>query len=348
GHELLVHTAAATARRVSVLVLAHPDETIPLVDREAWLAETFEDFSNVTVAGGMDPHPIDYDEPTVWDLHVREFRAVLGTVTDEPVTAVYSSEAYGDELARRFDARHVPVDPDRALVPMSSTAVRRDPVACWEQLPRAVRGGLARRVVVVGAESTGTTTVSRALTDALRARGGAHGLTRWVPEHGRAATVTKLAEARARAALARDAPPDAADLHWPTEEFEAIAAEQNRLEDVLAREGGPVLVCDTDAFATAIWHERYVGHRSPAVESLGRHHPLYLLTHHEGVPFEQDGMRDGEHIRTWMTGRFEETLAETGRRFVVLHGSIRERVDRAMEAVDELLAAGWGVEGHQL
>jgi len=44
-----------------------------------------------------------------------------------------------------------------STVPVSGSAVRRDLVAHWEFLSPPVRGGLALRVVVLGAESTGTT-----------------------------------------------------------------------------------------------------------------------------------------------------------------------------------------------
>lgn len=341
GHELLVRTAAAVSERVTVLILAHPDEALPLDDRVAWLAATVDDLAHVTVAGGDDPHPIDYDDAAIWDLHEREFRRVLAEVTDEPVTAVFSSEPYGAELARRFGAVPVCVDPARTLEPVSGTAVRADPVARWEHLPPPVRAGLARRVVVIGAESTGKTRLCRDLADGLRARGAGHGLTRWVPEVGRDRTISLQAEAAARAALVGEPPPPLEDLAWPTSEFVAIAAAQNRREDHLAAAGGPVLVCDTDAFATGIWHERYVGHRDPEVDALARRHPLYLLAHHEGAPFVQDGIRDGEHIRAWMTDRFLTELAATDRPFVVLTGTWAERRATALAAIDDLLADGW-------
>ena len=108
--------------------------------------------------------------------------------------------------------------------------------------------------------------------------------------------------------------------------------------------GGPLVVCDTDAFATAIWHERYVGHRDAQVEAIAEQDrgKLYLLTHHDGVPFEDDGLRDGESIREWMTARFVERIQETGRRCVVLHGDRDARLAAALRAVDEILAEGWG------
>ena len=344
GHDLLFRSAAAASDRLSILVLANPGEGIALQERLDWIRDMLADLPHVTIAGGIDPHPIDYDDPLVWDLHEAAFRAVLATVTDQPVTAVFSSEPYGDELARRFNCIHAPIDIGRMLVPISSTRVREDPVAAWEFLPPAVRGGLARRVVVLGAESTGTTTVARRLADRLRRIGGSHGLTRYVPEYGRDVSVEKLGAATARAAVAGLPRPDMDDLTWSTREFIQIAVTQNRMEDEQARIGGPVLVCDTDAFATGIWHERYRGDPSEEVDGLARHHPLYLLTHHDGVPFVQDGLRDGEGIRTWMTERFAEALERSGRRYVVLTGAPEERVEQAMDAIDDLVRSGWGFD----
>lgn len=68
---------------------------------------------------------------------------------------------------------------------------------------------------------------------------------------------------------------------------------------------------------------------------------LYLLTHHDGVPFEQDGIRDGEAIRAWMTQRFIERMRETGRPYLVLDGSREQRLAQAAAAVRELRAKAW-------
>jgi HTH-type transcriptional repressor of NAD biosynthesis genes len=113
-----------------------------------------------------------------------------------------------------------------------------------------VRGGLARRVVVVGAESAGRTTLAENLASHLRVTGGSHGLTRWVGEYGRDYTVALLARTRAEAQLSSRPAPGMDALVWPSSAFVEIAMEQNRREDEEARKGGPVLVCDTDACAT--------------------------------------------------------------------------------------------------
>ncbi|MBK9032193.1 MAG: AAA family ATPase [Myxococcales bacterium] len=335
GHHHLVRTAAAGAARVTVVVMAATVESLALADRVAWLREVHAADANVTVVGIRDDHPVDYTSDAIWRAHVELMLAAARTVTETPVDAVFTSEPYGDELARRLGARHVAVDPPRAAHPVSGTQVRADPVAHWDALAPCVRGHLAWRVVLVGAESTGKTTLAEALAERLRARGGAFAAAAWVPEVGREVTAHKLAALGPDAAMAA--------LAWDTADFVDIARAQAAREAALARASAPVLVCDTDAFATGVWHERYRGAPADAVDALGAAAPyhLYLATHHDDVPFAQDGLRDGEHVRAWMTARFAERLTATGRRWQWLRGDRAAREGAALAAIDRLLAAGW-------
>ncbi|MFI1396435.1 AAA family ATPase [Streptomyces sp. NPDC020681] len=331
GHHHLVRTAADRCELLTVLVCAASVETIPLAERVAWMREVHP---GVRVVGAVDDIPMDLNDPAVWDAHMAVFRAAV----PEPVDAVFTSETYGEELGRRFGAESVCLDPDRTLYPVSGTAVRKDPVGCWDFLQPPVRAALARRVVVLGAESTGTTTMARALTEHYRRRGGVWARTRCVPEYGREFSERKLARLRAERPGA-----DWAEVSFTSAEFPVIAARQAELEEEAARAGSPLLFCDTDAFATTVWHERYLGGRSDEVARIaarGRQH-LWLLTDHEGVDFEDDGLRDGEQLRPWMTGRFREELARTERRTVTLTGPHEQRLAAAVAAVDALLDEGW-------
>ncbi|MFC7529554.1 AAA family ATPase [Actinoplanes sp. GCM10030250] len=330
GHHALIEAAAAVCERVTVVVAPSSGESIPLELRLEWLRAAHG--PAVRFAGVYDDHPIDYDDPAVWELHMAVFRAAAGTGR---VDAVFSSEAYGTELARRFHAEAVVVDPERTRIPVSGTAIRADPVANWAYLGPGARGWLARRVVVVGAESTGTTTMARALARHYRLRGGVWADTRWVPEYGRELTERKLA------GLRRDRQEATVfDVTWDRDDFVAVAAAQNAAEDQAARSGSPVLFADTDAFATTIWEERYLGSTSPAVRDLVREPDLYLLTDDAGVPFDDDGLRDGEHIRQWMTGRFRTELVVRGVPYAVLAGPYAHRLRTAIALVDGLLAGG--------
>jgi HTH-type transcriptional repressor of NAD biosynthesis genes len=333
GHHHLIRTAAAASVRTTVAVLASSVESIPLSARVSWLAEEHRNDPGVLVLGDMDQHPTDYESDAVWSAHVDIFRSVLsrraildGDPAGASVDAVFTSEPYGDELADRLDAQHVLVDLPRSVHAVSGTAVRADPMAHWTELAAPARAGLAARIVVVGAESTGTTTLSQALAAHYRAT--------WVQEYGRTHTEQKLAALTALTGAGR-----VEDLVWTVGDFIDVARRQAAAEDTAAPHS-PILVCDNDPWAATVWCERYLGTAYPQViEAVGDRRPhLYLLTDYCGVPFVQDGLRDGEHLREWMTTLFERRLAERGVPWLRLTGTYQERLAQAIDASEILLA----------
>ncbi|MFW0782998.1 AAA family ATPase [Gordonia sp. CPCC 206044] len=309
GHHHLIRTAEQHCRSVTVEVIGSSVETISVADRAAWMREIHP---VVRVAATVDDTPIDFDSAAAWDAHMLTITGLL----DEPVDAVFTSDAYGAELARRLDATWVRVDPDRTVNPVSGTAVRDDLAGHWSMLATPVREGLIRRVVIVGAESTGTTTLAQALADSLG--------TLWVPEYGREYSAIR---------------PGGPFAPWRTDEFDLIVERQRHAERSAARRcPTPTLICDTDVLATAVWHERYVGRSSPTVTAAAaQHRPLlYILTGDE-IDFVDDGMRDGEHIRHDMHRRFRETLEAQTVPWMEVRGSVSERVACALPAVQRAI-----------
>ena len=325
GHHHLIRSAAAVSERTTVAMLGSSVETMSIDDRVAWLSAEHADDPGVAVLGDLDDHPIDHHDDAVWEAHMGVIRSVLArrAMADgcSPVVdAVFSGEDYGDELAARLGAKHVAVP----RLAVSGTSVREDPLGRWSDLAPATRAGLAVRVVVVGAESTGTTTLARALAARFAAP--------CVEEYGREHTVAKLAAAKELTPGA-----DLADLVWTDGDFADVAARQSADEDAAAGEA-PLLVCDNDAWAATVWAERYLG-RPCALPIQARDPALYLLTDHVGVPFEQDGWRDGEHLRAWMTARFVRGLRERGVPWALLTGSPEHRLRRAARACEAALKA---------
>jgi HTH-type transcriptional repressor of NAD biosynthesis genes len=304
GHHHLIDAAAAQSQRVFVVVCEHPEQGLPSSTRVACLRERHPQAEIVVV-----PDVVPADDSVGWANYTLR---TLGFRPD----AVFTSEDYGDAYAAALGARHVLVDRARAAVPCSGTMIRKDPLAHLQWLSPFMRALYVRRVCAVGAESTGTTTLAAALA--------ARYATVWVPEYGREYCARKWKDGYTAA--------------WSTDEFVHIAEEQSRREDDAARTANRVLVCDTDAFATAIWHERYLGARSPAVDRIAgtRFADLYFLTGDE-IPFVQDGLRDGEHVRHAMQATFARELAASGRRFVRLQGTPEARLAEAAAHVEALL-----------
>jgi HTH-type transcriptional regulator, transcriptional repressor of NAD biosynthesis genes len=300
GHNYLIDVACSRARKVTVIVCDHAGHTIPGHLRVAALRESHPDVEVIQIDDIYPP-----DDSRLWaDITVR----LLGFAPD----AVFTSEDYGDAYAHYMGSAHVQVDHPRVAVPCSGTQVRADPFTWWDLIGPSMHAYYCLRVVVVGAESTGTTTLAEALA--------AHYNTAWVPEYGRAYSETKLLGAN--------------PTLWSSDEFIHIAREQRRQEDAAARHANRILVCDTDAFATTIWHERYLGTADEALEAIARSRQpdLYIVTNVD-IPFVQDGTRDGEHIREWMHRRFLQALEGWERPFLVVSGSPHARVTASVEAI---------------
>ncbi len=307
GHKLLIDTARRAVDHLVVLVAAHASQKLSGEQRAAWLREIHPDCDVRWVPDEL------ADETNAWAEFTVQY---LGRAPD----VVFTSEGYGEPYARAMGCRHVSVDRDRTTVPISATAIRRTPLDHLEFLEPCVRAWFVRRVVLVGAESTGKTTLAQRLAERFA--------TEWVPEYGREHWERKVA------GLTLSDPLPA----WTAEEFRHIAAEQQRREEQAARRANRVLICDTNAFATGTWHERYQGTRDPEVDALGARDRVdaYLLTAPD-VPFVQDGVRDGEAIRDWMHGRFVEQLRAAAAPLHVLTGDYPAREAQAVQIVEDVL-----------
>jgi len=310
GHKFLIETSLRAVDHLDVLICVLANQTIPGDLRQRWLQEIHPG-ANVMQIEDIG----DDDNSEVWAAYTK---TILGKAPD----FVFTSEDYGDAYARFLGCKHIPVDRDRQHAPISGTRVRSNPFAHWDFLEPCVRAHFVRRVCVVGAESTGTTTLAQELADRYK--------TVWVPEYGR-----EYCEKLAAAGV------DLWSYRWNSTEFTHIARAQVELDRKMAREANRLLISDTDAFATSIWHERYMRSRSSEVDAIAVSHPpsLYLLTDCD-IPFVQDGLRDGETIRKWMTDRFEDKLDQQRVPWMKVSGSRAQRLDSAIQRIEPLLAPG--------
>ncbi|KAI9762070.1 MAG: hypothetical protein M1840_001479 [Geoglossum simile] len=308
GHMFLFNFAARRCRVLYIIVGERHDRTeVPSgSQRRDWLAAQFPTAVVMLVEDKYE------DDSKVWAGLCRQW---LGFIPD----LVFTSETYGDAFSEYLGSRHVLVDLERRNVPISATRIRDDPFATWEYLTPLACSTYAIRVVIIGAMSTGKSTLVRRLAE--------HYNTHWVPEVGREVSEAKLASG---------------SYEWTSQDFIDVATAQAAREDELAGQCNKLLICDTDAFATGIWHEHYMDfQRSAAVEAVTASAPaaLYLMPELAGKPFVQDGTRDGEHLRSWMYDRFLERVRETGRPLVVLVGGYDTEFQQAITEIDGLLKA---------
>ncbi len=311
GHSYLIESALSRTDELTVVVCELAGESIPGKLRADWIQEMHPGAKVILIKDELSKTLEGASPEEVSKKWAEYAKKILGYVPD----AVFTSEEYGDRWAKFLGTNHILIDIDRKKYPVSGTRVRSNPLGFWDLIGEPVRAFFAKRVVVLGAESSGTTTLSKALAR--------HYKTNWVPEFGRMYWEAKMYSS---------------DPSWRSEEFGFIAAEQNRLEDKLARTCNKILICDTDSFATRLWHERYMGFMQSSLDEIskGRSPDLYILTDVD-IPFVQDGTRDGEAIRENMHLRFKEELEKKKANYIILSGSQEKRLKEAIAACDALL-----------
>jgi len=309
GHRYLIEIAQKNTRKLTVIVCQTDRYKIPAEIRAGWIRDTFPglDIRILNHSASMDS-----DSPDISEKWAKLTLKFLGFVPD----AVFSSELYGEPYATFMGSKHILVDINRKKIPISATRIRLDLSQYFDYLPGTVQKYFIRKIVVLGAESTGTTTLARDLA--------AYFQTVWVPEYGRLYYEGRM--------FSRDA------SAWSTDEFVHIAQAQNKLEERLLTKANKYLICDTDAFATSLWHERYMGFMSDRVEDTIQESvpSLYILTDID-IPFVQDGTRDGENIRAHMHHRFLEELHTRKINFIVAGGDREKRLSYSVKRIQETL-----------
>ena len=305
GHVYLCEFARSYVDELTIVVGTLEGEPIAGATRHAWMRELFP-FDRVVHLS--DENPQDPSEhPEFWSI----WRASLERVLPHLPDVVFASDAYGAELARVLGARFVAVDPARVVVPISGTAIRRAPLAHWDYLPRCVRAHYARRVSIVGPESTGKTTLARTLAEWFG--------TTWVPEWAR--TVLERRQGSLEG------------LDWGDLVRGQIASEEARVRDA-----NRVLICDTDPLATTVWAETLLGACPDELRAmaLARRYDLTIVTD-PGVPWVPDPARYLPEGGAAFFARTEDALQRAGRRYVVVRGTWEQRTRGAIEAVGALL-----------
>jgi HTH-type transcriptional repressor of NAD biosynthesis genes len=325
GHEALIELAVLQCEQVLILSYTNPEfAKCDRETRERWLksrfpqqevvvldATTYQDLikkSGYTYAWDNIPHN---DDPQ--DVHIHFCAQVLLCLLGTSVDAVFSSEASGEPFAQyltdyfntylgtTFTVEHVMYDQERKHAPIRSATIRENPAASRSYISSNVYSSLLPRLAILGGESSGKTTLAKALAAQLN--------TGWVSEYNR--------DMREK---------HCGDLRY--EDFLHIAETQVKSERVLARRSANgVLICDTTPLMTLFYCQKMFRENShQRLRQLAGRLYDYTVVCAPTITFEQGSFRQTESLQQEMHTWILQQLDIQGIQYLVVDGTVEERV----------------------
>ena len=172
------------------------------------------------------------------------------------------------------------------------------------------------KIVLYGPESTGKTTLAKALA--------AYYNTHWVPEFARDFLQEKWNKYQETCSL---------------EDLITIAHGQLAVENEASKKANNLLFCDTNILVTKVWSEtHFEGYCAPELNAIlaETHYDYYLLTDID-VPWEADDLRDRPQQRESMLAYFKAQLEQYNFPYLQLSGTLEQRLIQATTLLDDLI-----------
>src|SRR6218665_279336 len=162
-----------------IMVCGTKNDPLPLEDRVFAMDHAFYDYWHVHVSGLLHNLP---DYPEQYGGSIEEFdqqwvnkinEHLAGEIEDfaglDEGDFLFSSDIYGARFAKNLGVGFAPFDPNREVVKISGTRIRRDPFTNFKYIAKPLRRQMQQTVTIFGAESTGKTTMTRKLSEKYNA-----------------------------------------------------------------------------------------------------------------------------------------------------------------------------------
>jgi HTH-type transcriptional repressor of NAD biosynthesis genes len=322
GHELMIEMAASQLDELIVIVSSsedvldykNPRHLADLDVRHDIIKQKYAG-RNITVLKHRDiiGSPINVDEHgTATDRAFWDYWLDIFSILAPDATHFVSSDRYGAKAADLMGIEWFAVDPDRELIDISATRIRANPLKEWKYISREFRPIYVKKVVVIGAESSGKSTLVKDLGKAWNSPA--------VPEYGR--IMTEIVGGG----------------EWVVEDFHNIVLRQQAMNTHAAKESETgIIFIDTEAYTTYLYCVEYLNTKSEILIRMHQREEFDLVVLvPNNIPWVDDGtriQRDPKKRNSFFSA-MQIKVVPTAKRLVTLKSSGRkERVEELTSAI---------------
>ena len=316
GHvDCILQAAGMCEELYLVLSVGTKRQEIDSRIRYRWLYQLTEHIGNVRILV-IEDEAVTKEDYTM-ELALRDCESIKRQI-GKKIDAVFCGSDYDENSFWKVGY------PDSDLVffarnEINSTELREDPYGHWDWIPDLVKPYYNKKVLLVGGESTGKSTLTISLAHRF--------CTNYIEEAGRDISLRSGTD----------------ELMLP-EDFTEILLQQKLNEMEAIRHSNKVLFIDTDALITQFYlhffeNEQMVRNLalSDAIDGLNRYDLILFLE--PDVTFVQDGTRSeviGSHRQTY-SEQIKAIFASHGKTVHCIAGDYQQRYVQAVSLVEQLL-----------
>jgi len=305
GHIYLANFAQSYVDELCIVVGSLKDEPIEGKLRFQWIKDMFPNCHVVHLTDENPQYPEEH--PDFWQIWHDSLINIMPWKPDY----VFAGEDYGTPLAKVLGSEFIPSNMGRDIVPISATMIRNNPMQNWDYIAPAAQPYFLNKVCLVGAESTGKSTLAKELSE--------HFKTVHVPEYA----YTLIKEQGQGLTL---------------EDIEKIARGQIASEEALIKQANRVIICDTDLMTTTLWSHKLCEDCPYWIEEEAQNQTYNLtLLMDDDTKWVYDVHRYDTDNRADFTRKLEEQLKSQNRPYVKISGGWDERLESAKLAISELI-----------
>ena len=316
GHVSCIIQGANMCKTLYVIVCdATKRNEIDIRIKYRWIYQLTKHIGNVKII--VLPDNCESKNAYTTDIAIADSKFIKKHI-GQPIDVVFFGNDYSDDgfwhICYPNAQKHIFERND-----ISSTELRKNIYAHWEWLPNIVKPYFVKKVLLIGGESTGKSTLAINLANYYN--------TNYVDEAGRDISLRS-----------------GTDTLMLQEDFTEILLQQKLNQMKAAESSNKILFVDTDALTTQFYLNFFDDGQaqknielSKAIDALNDFDLILFLE--PDVPFVQDGGRSetihAERIK--YSNQIKSILGEHNRKYVCISGGYQERFMQAIEAIDKII-----------